>query len=297
MRIVAKNSLTEKQIKCSINIEKGLRINESQIIRKRTLMKRLLTIAGSDSGGGAGIQADLKTFHAFGCYGMSVLTSITAQNTQGVQGVHDLPAEFVALQLESVVSDLGVDAAKIGMLSNAAIITALSKKIEHLTIPYLVVDPVMRAKSGDALLRDDAQQAFIQEIIPLAEVITPNIPEAEVLSEILIRTKDDMKEAARVIHNKGAKNVLVKGGHLEEDAVDVLFDGVEFSEYSAERIRTQNTHGTGCTFSAAIAANLALRRPLKEAISVAKKFITEAIRTNPGLGKGIGPLNHFVKVG
>ena len=259
-------------------------------------MKRLLTIAGSDSGGGAGIQADLKTFHAFGCYGMSVLTAITAQNTQGVQGVFDLPPEFVALQLESVVNDIGVDAAKTGMLANAEIIHNLSQTIEQLDIPHLVVDPVMRAKGGDLLLRDDAQQALIEEIIPLAELITPNIPEAEVLAGMSIKNKDDMREASKVIHNKGAKNVLVKGGHRKEDAVDVLFDGSECTEYFAERVQSKNTHGTGCTYSAAIAANLAQGHELKKAISISKKFITKAIRSSLDLGKGIGPLSHFVKI-
>ena len=259
-------------------------------------MKRLLTIAGSDSGGGAGIQADLKTFHAFGCYGMSVLTAVTAQNTRGVQGVENLPPDFVTLQLESVVKDIGVDAAKTGMLSNAEIIRALSKTIGQFDIPYLVVDPVMRSKGGNRLLRDDAQQALIEEIMPLAEVITPNIPEAEVLAGHPIKTKDDMRKAAKVIHDQGAKNVLVKGGHREEDADDILFDGSEFTDYFAERIESKNTHGTGCTYSAAIAANLALGHELKKAILISKKFITEAIRSSFDLGKGIGPLNHFVKI-
>ncbi|MFQ5825091.1 MAG: bifunctional hydroxymethylpyrimidine kinase/phosphomethylpyrimidine kinase [bacterium] len=259
-------------------------------------MKRLLTIAGSDSGGGAGIQADLKTFHAFGCYGMSVLTAVTAQNTLGVHGVQDLPPEFVVLELESVVSDIGVDAVKTGMLSNAEIIHALAQKIRELQIPHLVVDPVMRAKGGDPLLKDDAQQAIIDEIVPLAEVITPNLPEAEVLSGIQIYTKDDMKEAAKIIHYKGSQNVLVKGGHRKEDAVDILFDGKEFTEFFAEKIPTKNTHGTGCTYSAAISANLALGKNVKKAISISKIFITEAIRNSLNLGHGIGPLNHFVKI-
>jgi hydroxymethylpyrimidine/phosphomethylpyrimidine kinase len=259
-------------------------------------MKRLLTIAGSDSGGGAGIQADLKTFHAFGCYGMSVLTAITAQNTLGVQGVHDVPADFVAMQLESVVTDIGVDAAKTGMLSNADIIRALSKKIRELGIPHLVVDPVMRAKSGDPLLKQEAQSALIEEIIPLAEVITPNLPEAEALAGMLIKTKDEMKTAARRIHQKGAKSVLVKGGHRAEDATDILFDGQTFTEFFAEKIPTQNTHGTGCTYSAAIAANLALGKSLPEAVAISKKFITSAIKSSLKLGGGIGPLNHFAKI-
>ncbi|NIR48067.1 bifunctional hydroxymethylpyrimidine kinase/phosphomethylpyrimidine kinase [candidate division KSB1 bacterium] len=259
-------------------------------------MKRLLTIAGSDSGGGAGIQADLKTFHAFGCYGTSVLTAITAQNTLGVHGVQDLEPEFVALQLEAVATDIGVDAAKTGMLSNAAIIKALAKKICELEIPHLVVDPVMRAKGGDPLLREDAQSALIEEIVPLAEIITPNIPEAETLAGITIESREDMKEAAKLICEKGAKYVLVKGGHRSEDALDILYDGQGFTEYFAERVPTKNTHGTGCTYSAAIAANLALGYDIKQAVSVSKKYITKAIEASLELGAGIGPLNHFVEI-
>lgn len=260
-------------------------------------MKRLLTIAGSDSGGGAGIQADLKTFHAFGCYGMSVLTAITAQNTLGVHGIREVEPEFVELQLESVVKDIGVDAAKTGMLGNAEIIRAVSKKIAQLDLPHLVVDPVMRAKGGASLLQNDAQNALMEDIFPLAEIITPNIPEAEALAGISIRTKDEMKEAARLLHKTGAPYVLVKGGHGREDALDILYDGSDFLEYSSERIQTRNTHGTGCTYSAAIAANLALGHELKEAVAIAKRYITAAIRNSFDLGKGIGPLNHFVQIG
>lgn len=260
------------------------------------MIPRLLTIAGSDSGGGAGIQADLKTFQAFGGYGMSVLTAITAQNTLGVQGVHELPPDFVADQLASVVTDIGVDAAKTGMLANAAIIRAVAEKLRAFNIPHLVVDPVMRAKSGDPLLRAEAQQALIDEILPLASVITPNIPEAEALAGMVIKSRDDMQEAARRIHAQGARRVLVKGGHRQEDALDILYDGGEFTEFFAERIPTRNTHGTGCTYAAAIAANLALGKPLNEAITVAKRYITEAIRQSLELGNGIGPLNHFVKI-
>ncbi|MFQ5637124.1 MAG: bifunctional hydroxymethylpyrimidine kinase/phosphomethylpyrimidine kinase [bacterium] len=256
-------------------------------------MKRLLTIAGSDSGGGAGIQADLKTFQAFGCYGMTVLTAITAQNTLGVQGVHDLPPEFVTLQLHSVVSDIGVDAVKIGMLSNTGVIRRLSGSLRARPLPNVVVDPVMRAKGGASLLQDDAQEALIVEIVPLAKIITPNIPEAEVLSGRAIKNTEDMAEAARRIHALGAGNVLVKGGHLGGDAVDVLYDGQTITEFSCERIRTKNTHGTGCTFSAAIAANLAMGYDVKRAIEISKKYVTEAIRTSLKFGKGIGPLNHF----
>lgn len=259
-------------------------------------MKRLLTIAGSDSGGGAGIQADLKTFHAFGCYGMSALTAVTAQNTLGVQAVEVLPPRFVALQVEAVAGDIGVDAVKIGMLANAGIIVEVARTLAGLNLPHLVVDPVMRAKGGDYLLEKEAVQALIKEILPQAEVVTPNIPEAEVLAGVEIESIDDMKLAARRIHETGARSVLVKGGHREEDATDVLFDGVDFFELEAERIPTQNTHGTGCTYSAAIAANLALGKNLREAIGIAKKFVTLAIRESLSIGQGIGPLNHFVKL-
>jgi len=257
-------------------------------------MKHVLTIAGSDSGGGAGIQADLKVFSVFRVFGMSVLTSITAQNTLGVQGIHDLPPEFVEQELESVLSDIAVDAAKTGMLSNKDIIGAVAKKIRQYRVPHLVVDPVMRAKSGDPLLREDAQAALTEEIIPIAELITPNIPEAEVLAGMTIKTLQDMREAAKIIYEKGARNVLVKGGHREADATDVLYDGLEFTEYRAERIETANTHGTGCAYSAAIASNLALGKPLKEAIAISKKYVTDAIRQAFALGKGYGPLNHLV---
>ncbi len=259
-------------------------------------MKRLLTIAGSDSGGGAGIQADLKTFHQHGCYGMSVLTAITAQNTLGVQGIENLPPEFVALQLESVVRDIGVDAVKTGMLSTAGIIRALAEKVRELRLPNLVVDPVMRAKGGAPLLQEEAQEAFLQEFLPLAHVITPNLPEAEVLAGITVRSQQDMEKAARLIHERGASNVLVKGGHLADDATDLLFDGKTFVRLHQARIDCRNTHGTGCTYSAAIAANLALGHPLQEAIRRAKHFVTEGIRHSKTIGKGIGPLNHFVEI-
>ncbi len=257
-------------------------------------MKRLLTIAGSDSGGGAGIQADLKTFHQFGCFGMSVITAVTAQNTQGVHGVEELSPEIIAAQLEAVVTDIGVDAAKTGMLSSSTIIDTLAPQILEFKIANLVVDPVMRAKGGDALLQDSAQKALIDKIIPLAEVVTPNIPEAEVLSDINIQSTDDMKKVAEIIHRRGAKNVLVKGGHLDGVAVDVLYDGSSFHEFSEPRLDRKNTHGTGCTLSAAIAANLALGLSLIPAVANSKKFITRAIRESMELGKGIGPLNHFV---
>lgn len=260
------------------------------------MMKRLLTIAGSDSGGGAGIQADLKTFQAFGCYGMSVITAVTAQNTLGVHGIHELPPQFVVKQLESVVGDIGVDGVKIGMLSSAEIIRAVAKSLRQLEVSRLVVDPVMRAKSGDALLREDAQRALIADILPLADLLTPNIPEAEALAGGTIRSKDDMRRAAEEIHRLGAANVLVKGGHRQEDATDILFDGHDFFEFAGERIPTKNTHGTGCTYSAAIAANLASGMTLPDAIDRAKQYVTLAIREGLSLGKGVGPLNHSVKL-
>ncbi len=259
-------------------------------------LRKVLTIAGSDSGGGAGIQADLKTMTAFGVYGLSVITSVTAQNTLGVQGIHDIPADFVALQLDSVLSDIGAHAAKTGMLSNRDIISAVAGKVAEYKIPHLVVDPVMMAKSGDPLLRDDAREALIAEILPLAEVVTPNIPEAEVLSGLKITTLDDMKEAAAKIAELGPKAVLVKGGHRQHDAVDVLWDGQVFREYPAERLDQKHTHGTGCTYSAAIASCLARELPLQRAVAVAKKFITQAIREGLAVGHGYGPVNHLVPV-
>ncbi len=258
---------------------------------------RVLTIAGSDSGGGAGIQADLKTYTAFGVFGMSAITSVTAQNTQGVQGIHDLPPEFVALQIRSVLEDIGTDVIKTGMLSNAAIIHAVAEVLrEHPEIP-VVVDPVMRAKGGDPLLRPDAQDALIKEILPLAFVVTPNIPEAEALVGFEIHGLPDMRRAAKAIKNLGPQNVLIKGGHLEGDeATDLLFDGSTFHEFPAPRIPTRNTHGTGCTYASAIAAALALGNDLKEAIEKAKAFVTGAIQNALPLGHGHGPLNHMYRI-
>jgi len=258
-------------------------------------MKIVLTIAGSDSGGGAGIQADLKTFFALGVYGMSVLTSITAQNTLGVQGIHDLPPDFVGLQIDSVMQDIGADAVKIGMLSNAPIIKTVSKKIKKYQVKNLVIDPVMVAKGGDRLLRIDAVKELKGNLIHLAMVVTPNLGEAEVLSGLRIRNIEDMKEAAREIHKLGAKNVLIKGGHLlSAEAIDVLYNGKSFKEFKAERIDTKNTHGTGCTFSSAIAAGLAQGKEVEEAINTAKRYTTLAIQNSLEIGHGHGPLNHLV---
>jgi hydroxymethylpyrimidine/phosphomethylpyrimidine kinase len=260
------------------------------------VIPKALTIAGSDSGGGAGIQADLKTFTAFHVFGSSVLTAITAQNSVGVQGVVNLPPEFVAQQLDSVLGDIGTDAAKTGMLSTAEIIRAVASKLRQYGVEKLVVDPVMIAKSGDPLLRADAREALIREILPLALVVTPNLHEAEVLAEIPVKDREGMEEAARRIHRLGARAVLVKGGHLKEDALDLLFDGRAIIPFTAERIQTPHTHGTGCTYSAAIAAGLARGLPLTEAVGRAKEYVTRAIREGFAVGRGVGSLKHFIPV-
>ena len=257
---------------------------------------RALTVAGSDSSGGAGIQADLKTFTALGVYGLSVLTSVTAQNTVEVSGVHDLPEQFVGLQIDAVMSDIGCDAAKLGMLSNEKIVETVAEKIDQYAIEKLVVDPVMHSKGGTTLLRNSTE-ILKKEILPRALIVTPNIPEAEILSSVRISNINDMKTVAEKIHSLGAKNVLVKGGHLAENlpAVDIFFDGETFEELVSERIETKNTHGTGCTFSAAVCAFLAKGMPLSVSLENSKAFITEAIRNSLEIGKGHGPLNHFGK--
>ncbi|MFQ6015703.1 MAG: bifunctional hydroxymethylpyrimidine kinase/phosphomethylpyrimidine kinase [Anaerolineae bacterium] len=260
-------------------------------------MKRALTIAGSDSGGGAGIQADLKTFSALGVFGMSALTAITAQNTVGVQGVHELPAEFVGLQIDAVVTDIGVDAVKTGMLSNAEIIAVIAAKVREYELPNLVVDPVMIAKSGDPLLRPEAREALIKELVPLAMVITPNRHEATVLAGLEVESLEDMKRAAVAIHGLGARYVVVKGGHLPDTAesIDILYDGEGFTEFASPRVETKNTHGTGCTFASAIAAELAKGSGVKEAVGAAKEYITAALQHGAKLrlGRGHGPVHHF----
>jgi len=255
---------------------------------------RALTIAGSDSGGGAGIQADLKTFSAFRVFGMSVITAVTAQNSVGVQGVENLPPAFVARQLLSVLDDFGVDAAKCGMLSTAPIIDALAGVLAARPIDKLVIDPVMVAKSGDPLLQPDARAALIGRILPLALVVTPNLPEAEALTDMPVTTRAEMEEAARRIHAMGPRNVLVKGGHLKGEAVDLLWTGRTLTEFSVPRVDSDNTHGTGCTFSAAIAAGLALGRPLAEAVREAKAYVTRAIQEGFKAGRGVGQLRHFL---
>ena len=257
-------------------------------------MRTALTIAGSDSGGGAGIQADLKTFAAHGVYGTSAITAVTAQNTLGVTAFEALSADLVAAQIEAVFSDIGADAAKTGMLANAAIVEAVAAAIEDLDIPWLVVDPVMIAKSDDRLLDDEALGAMKSELLRRAFVVTPNVPEAEALSGIVIRTEEDRREAARRLAALGPTAVIVKGGHFpSDDIVDLLYDGERFFEFRAERIPGRHTHGTGCTFAAAITSHLALGRVLEEAIPLAQQYIAGAIRGGPQLGKGHGPMDHF----
>ena len=257
-------------------------------------MHRALTIAGSDSGGGAGIQADLKTFAAHGVYGMSAITAITAQNTLGVVAWQPLSADLVTAQIEAVVEDIGVDAVKTGMLANAAIVEAVAAAIRSLELPQLVVDPVMVAKGGDRLLEEDAVHAIITELLPQAHVVTPNVPEAEVLSGRPIRSAADMPDAGRRILDRGPRVVLVKGGHLGgAESVDVVCTADAITEIRGPRIQTQHTHGTGCTLASAIAANLARGMDDLEAIRAARSYVEGAIRHAPGLGRGHGPLGHF----
>jgi hydroxymethylpyrimidine/phosphomethylpyrimidine kinase len=258
------------------------------------LIPKALTIAGSDSGGGAGIQADLKTFSAFRVFGMSVITAVTAQNSLGVQGVENLPPAFVAQQLRSVLEDFGADAAKCGMLSTAPIIEAVATELTSRRVEKLVVDPVMVAKSGDRLLQPEARAALADRILPLALLVTPNLPEAEVLAGMRVAEPEDMEEAARRIHTMGPRYVLVKGGHLKGDATDLLWNGREFTRFSTPRVDSPNTHGTGCTFSAAIAAGLARGQALGDAIRSAKAYVTRAIREGFQAGRGVGQLRHFI---
>ena len=256
---------------------------------------KALTIAGSDSGGGAGIQADLKTFSAFGVFGMSAITAVTAQNSVGVTGVFNLPPDFVARQIDAVLGDIGADAVKLGMLSTAEIVTLVAARLRGHRAAQVVVDPVMIAKSGDALLQPDARAALVREILPLALVVTPNLHEAAALAGMAVQTEADMEEAARRIHRLGPRNVLVKGGHLKDSATDILFDGRTLTRVAGARLESTNTHGTGCTLSAAIAAGLARGRELPAAVTEAKAYVTAAIREGFQVGRGVGALRHFVK--
>ena len=257
-------------------------------------MRVALTIAGSDSGAGAGIQADLKTFAAHNVYGLTAVTAVTAQNSLGVSSYQAVPADLVTAQIEAVVSDFGVHAAKTGMLPNAAIVESVAAAVTDLEIPLLVVDPVMLATSGDRLLDDEAVAAMTSELFGRALVVTPNIPEAEALTGVEIRSDTNRREAARVIASFGARNVIIKGGHLATtDISDLLFDGRDFHDLHNERVQGGTTHGTGCSFAAAITSHLALGQSLPDAIRMAQRYIAGAIRRAPGLGRGHGPLNHF----
>lgn len=255
---------------------------------------KALTIAGSDSGGGAGIQADLKTFQELGVYGMSAITAITAQNTLGVQGVYPTPIEGIAQQIDSIANDLTPDAVKLGMLFNTETIQLAVQKISQNGWERVVVDPVMIAKGGAPLLKEEAIEAVRSLLIPHSYVITPNIPEAEAITGLSIQTMDDCKTAAIAINHMGARHVLIKGGHAYESVVtDLLYDGHGFTKYQSKRIETRHTHGTGCTFSAALTAELAKGSSVNEAIAVAKDFIQAAISHELGIGAGHGPTNHW----
>lgn len=256
-------------------------------------MKQALTIAGSDSGGGAGIQADLKTFHAHGVFGLSAITSVTAQNTQEVRAACDLSEEIIRAQISAVFDDFEIAAVKTGMLSLRAIVEAVADELTTRNGQPLVVDPVMISTSGFSLLKDDAIQCITDRLLPLAALATPNCPEAELLIQRKIKTREDAGFAARKIADLGRCAVLVKGGHLEGKAVDVLWDGACETIFEGERIDTRNTHGTGCTLASAIAANFALGYGLCDAIDRAKNYVTEAIRHGLDIGKGSGPTNHF----
>jgi hydroxymethylpyrimidine/phosphomethylpyrimidine kinase len=263
-----------------------------------------LTIAGSDSGAGAGIQADLKTFAAHGVYGISAITAVTAQNTTGVMRAEPMQADLVTAQLEAVMSDFGAHASKTGMLANAAIVEAVAAAAQDLELPYLVVDPVIVSSSGDPLLDDEGVMALKKELVGRAHAVTPNIPEAEVLSGVSIRSEQDLREAARRLFALGPVHVVITGGHtpqtsngaavgMSDRIVDLVYDGEVFTEYATERVTGGHTHGTGCAFSAAITAHLALGRSLHEAVPLAQAYVAGAIRHAPRLGGGSGPINHF----
>lgn len=259
-------------------------------------MKTALTIAGSDSGGGAGIQADLKAFAANGVYGMSVITAVTAQNTVEVRSFQNIEPALIKDQIEAVLDDIPVDAIKIGMLSSAEIIVIIADTLKKYKSRKLVLDPVMISKGGHHLLAEEAVGTLKEVLIPLASIITPNIPEAEVLTGLKILTHEDMKKACLSIKELGCPSILLKGGHMEGPPDDLFFDGEEFHWIKGERIFTKNTHGTGCTLSSAIAANLAKGESMLEAVKKAKQYITIAIQHSLPLGKGHGPTNHFYEL-
>jgi hydroxymethylpyrimidine/phosphomethylpyrimidine kinase len=266
-------------------------------IHKRQYYK-VLTIAGSDSGGGAGIQADLKTMAALGCYGMSVITALTAQNTRGVNAIHPVPPSFAAEQIAAVFSDIGADAVKIGMLYSAQLIEVIARELKKYSAANIILDPVMVAQSGDKLLQDDAIQAIKEYLMPLADVVTPNIPEAEVLLNRSILGLEDMQTAAKALAGHGSRSILIKGGHLADgDSTDLLYLAGEerFVRLAAKRIASNNNHGTGCTLSSAIASYLARGNDIEDAVRKAKTYIQNAIRAGADytIGHGHGPVHHF----
>jgi hydroxymethylpyrimidine kinase/phosphomethylpyrimidine kinase len=256
---------------------------------------KVLCIGGSDSSGGAGIQADLKAVSACGCYGMSVITAVTAQNTLGVQDIYPMSPKFVAQQLESVLSDIGADAVKTGMLPTAGVVQIVVKKIKEYNIDKVVVDPVMIAKGGRSLMQDKAWEALVKKLLPLVFVVTPNIPEAQELAQMKIKSIDEMKKAAALVHKLGANNVLIKGGHLPDSkqsgAVDIFYDGKKYYEFSEKWIDTRNTHGTGCTYASALAAEIARGKNVVAAAEKAKKLVTDAIKNSIKIGAGHGSVN------
>ncbi|MDM5153519.1 bifunctional hydroxymethylpyrimidine kinase/phosphomethylpyrimidine kinase [Bacillus sp. DX1.1] len=259
-------------------------------------VNKALTIAGSDSGGGAGIQADLKTFQELGVYGMTAITAITAQNTLGVQGVYPVAIEGIQEQLHSIGTDLTPDAVKLGMLFSSEIIGVVAENIKKFDWNNIVLDPVMIAKGGASLLQQEAVQALKEHLLPIATVVTPNVPEAEVLTGMEIHNIEDSKQAAKVLHELGAKYVLMKGGHAAyqgDEVIDLLFDGEKFIEYRSERIDSKQTHGSGCTFASAVTAGLAKGYRTQEAVQEAKRFISIAIEQQLNIGSGHGPTNHF----
>ena len=256
-------------------------------------MKKVLSIAGSDCSGGAGIQADLKTFSAHGVFGMSVIVSVVAENTSRVIDIQDVTPDMIEKQIDAVFEDIEVDAVKIGMLSTPECMLAVANKLKEYQPINVVVDPVMYAKNGSPLMAPDAIGTLISSIIPCADVLTPNIPEAEKIADMLIESINDMEKAAIKIFEMGCKYVVVKGGHAAGDAIDVLFDGEKFHHFKTDRIDTKNTHGTGCTFSSAIASNLSLGLGIYEAVDKAKQYVTMAIEHSLEIGKGHGPTNHF----
>lgn len=260
------------------------------------MIKKVLTIAGSDCSGGAGIQADLKTFSAHGVFGMSVIVSVVAENTSRVIDIQDITPEMIEKQIDAVFEDIEVDAVKVGMLSTPECMRAVAGKLRQYKPKHVIIDPVMYAKNGCPLMDPSAVDALIETILPLADVLTPNIPEAERITGMEIRSVTDMEVAARKIHDMGSKTVVVKGGHAIGNALDVLFDGKQMHHFETERIATKNTHGTGCTFSSAIASQLALGMDICKAVEKAKAYVTIAITHSLAIGKGCGPTHHFYEL-